>query len=274
MTDLSRLALNTATLGHNLDGYGAGWSPERIIDEIAAREFGGVVFWRRELTNATKTGAYAKAMGVPIIGLCRTPYLIGAEAALGDMERSLEQAEALGAKVLTIVVGGVEPATRGIAPSLDLLQQRLEQILPLVEKTHVSLALEPLHPVYAGNRSALVRVADAVDIVTYFDHPQLQIAIDVYHVWWDLGLAEALARADGRIAGFHLCDWSANTTDILLDRAMMGDGIADIQTIRTLVEGAGFDGVMEVEIFSKENWWKRDPTEVLNIMTQRFSEVC
>lgn len=27
--DLSALALNTATLGHNLDGHGAGWPPEK-----------------------------------------------------------------------------------------------------------------------------------------------------------------------------------------------------------------------------------------------------
>ena len=37
--DLSALALNTATLGHNLDGHGAGWSPERVIDGVrSARE--------------------------------------------------------------------------------------------------------------------------------------------------------------------------------------------------------------------------------------------
>ena len=28
----SAIALNTATLGHNLDGAGAGWSPDQVID--------------------------------------------------------------------------------------------------------------------------------------------------------------------------------------------------------------------------------------------------
>ena len=31
------LALNTATLGHNLDGHGAGWSVEQVIEACAER---------------------------------------------------------------------------------------------------------------------------------------------------------------------------------------------------------------------------------------------
>ena len=66
-TDHSALALNTASLGHNLDGHGAGWSPERVIDACAERGFGSIVFWRREigsraqrrLTCASKTSPCA-----------------------------------------------------------------------------------------------------------------------------------------------------------------------------------------------------------------------
>ena len=39
--DHSALALNTATLGHNVESQGAGWSPERVIDACAERGFGG-----------------------------------------------------------------------------------------------------------------------------------------------------------------------------------------------------------------------------------------
>ncbi|TIV74667.1 MAG: sugar phosphate isomerase/epimerase, partial [Mesorhizobium sp.] len=47
MRDLTRnhsaLALNTATLGHNLDGHGAGWSVERVVDVCAERGIRGIV---------------------------------------------------------------------------------------------------------------------------------------------------------------------------------------------------------------------------------------
>jgi sugar phosphate isomerase/epimerase len=59
------------------------------------------------------------------------------------------------------------------------------------------------------------------------------------------------------------------TTDLLLDRGMMGDGVIDIKGIREQVEAAGFSGLNEVEIFSANNWWKRDADEVLATMVER-----
>lgn len=39
----------------------------------------------------------------------------------------------------------------------------------------------------------------------------------------------------------------------------------DIRRIRGWMEDAGDDGACEVEILSAENWWKRDPDEVLRV---------
>src|SRR5690242_15015193 len=76
--DHSALALNTATLGHNIDGHGAGWSPERVIDACAELGFGGVVFWRREIgKRAAEIGNHARKAGLKVAGLCRTPFLVG-----------------------------------------------------------------------------------------------------------------------------------------------------------------------------------------------------
>jgi sugar phosphate isomerase/epimerase len=61
---------------------------------------------------------------------------------------------------------------------------------------------------------------------------------------------------------------------MLLDRGMMGDGVADLRAIRAAVEGAGYRGRCEVEIFSAANWWQRDPGEVLDIAAARFATVC
>ena len=272
--ETSNLALNTATLGHNIEGHGAGLSPEAVIDLVASKGLAGVVFWRREIGNAQQVANHARDAGVAVLGLCRTPYLIGSQTALGELQASIDMAATLQAPVLTIVTGGVEPGTKGIAPSLDILRKRLEPALPIAADAGVTLALEPLNPVYAGNRSALVRTRDALDIVLGFDDDHLKVAIDVYHVWWDLDLADALAKADGRVAGFHLCDWLEHTETILLDRGMMGDGVADIPAIRKLVEATGYTGPHEVEIFSADNWWKRPPAEVVDTMVERYHECC
>ena len=53
-------------------------------------------------------------------------------------------------------------------------------------------------------------------------------------------------QAKGRILGYHLCDWKEDTRDMLLDRGMMGDGVADLKSIRKWVEQAGYTGHCEV----------------------------
>ena len=150
----------------------------------------------------------------------------------------------------------------------------MAEAAPYAAARGVRLALEPLNPVYGGNRSCLTTTRDALDICDAIAAPNLGVAIDVYHVWWDTDLPRQLARAGKRIFGYHLCDWLADTQDVLLDRGMMGDGVADLPALRTAVEAAGYTGLCEVEIFSAANWWKRDPAEVLDVMVQRFRSVC
>jgi sugar phosphate isomerase/epimerase len=281
-SDHSALALNTATLGHNLEGHGAGWSPERVIDACAARGIGGIVFWRREIGGrAVEIGERARAAGMQVVGLCRTPFLVGPLAPQGraavmdEFRAAIEMAASLGAPVLTIVVGGVEPGTKGMAESLKLVADRVAEAAPYAAAQGVKLALEPLNPVYGGNRSCLVTMRDAVNLCDMIGAPNVGVAVDVYHVWWDTELSAQLRRAGaGRIFGYHLCDWLADTTDVLLDRGMMGDGVADLKAIRAAVEGVGYAGPCEVEIFSAQNWWQRDPAEVLDVMVERFRTVC
>ena len=76
------------------------------------------------------------------------------------------------------------------------------------------------------------------------------LALDVYHIWWDPALADSIARARGRIAAFHVCDWLVPTRDLVLDRGMMGDGVIDVPGLRAMVDAAGYAGLIEVEIMS------------------------
>jgi sugar phosphate isomerase/epimerase len=102
----------------------------------------------------------------------------------------------------------------------------------------------------------------------------LGVACDVYHVWWDPKLEAQVARAGReRLLAFHVCDWLVPTTDLLLDRGMMGDGVIDIPRIRGWVEAQGFDGYSEVEIFSDKNWWQREHGEVLDTCIERHKAV-
>ena len=286
MRDFSKnhkaLALNTATLGHMMDGHGAGWSPEQVIDGCAERGFGAITWWRREVgSRGVEIGERTRSAGLEVSGLCRAPFLIGPlapkrrENVIDDFKLSLDMASGLGAQCLTVCVGGVIEGSHSISDSLKEASSIIFEVARFSEGSKVDLAVEPLHPVYAGNRSCLVTVRDALDICDNIGHPNVKIAVDVYHVWWDLSLASELKRAaNGRIAGYHLCDWLADTQDVLLDRGMMGDGVVDLKNIRRAVEEAGYSGYCEVEIFSVNNWWQKEPSQVLDTCVERFRAVC
>lgn len=90
-----------------------------MIDACAQRGYGGVVFWRREIgTRAHAIGEYVRASGMKVVGLCRTPYLVGRDMPTkweDEARASVDMAAELGAPVLTIVTGGTEPDTKGLA---------------------------------------------------------------------------------------------------------------------------------------------------------------
>jgi len=272
--DHSALALNTATLGHNLDGYGAGWSAEQVIDACAARGYGGITFWCRELGNrAQSIGERVRTSGMQVAGLCRTPYFTGSQAGTDDEIRfSIEMAAQLGSRVLTIVTGGTDPQTKGTLESQKRLSDRLSRAAEWAGEVDVSLALEPLNPMFGGNRTCIMTVADALNVCDMVDSAYLGIAVDVYHVWWDNTLHESLGKARHKILGYHLCDWLEDTHDMLLDRGMMGDGVADLKAIRKSVEMAGYAGLCEVEIFSAHNWWQKPVDDVLDEVLRRFRQ--
>ena len=150
----------------------------------------------------------------------------------------------------------------GAVPGLPLAEARkhvadgIAAMLPHAEHAKVKLAIEPLHPMYAADRSCINRMAEAREICEKLQHPLLGIAVDVYHIWWDPDLQHEidLAGRQNTLFAFHVCDWRVETRHPLNDRGLMGDGCIDLRTIRGWVESAGFAGNIEVEVFSDQYW--------------------
>jgi sugar phosphate isomerase/epimerase len=198
----------------------------------------------------------------------------GAAAALDDNRRAIDEAATLGAQCLVLVVGGLAPQSRDLAGARALVRDSLAELLPYARAANVPLAIEPLHPMYAADRACVNTLKQANDLCDELG-PGVGVAVDLYHTWWDPDLEREIARAGKeRILAFHICDWLVPTTDLLLDRGMMGDGVIDIPRIRGWVEAAGYDGFCEVEIMSQANWWRRPMAEVLETCAARYRSVC
>ena len=262
--DTALLSLNTATVQ-------AQWTLEQCIDGCARHGIGGIAPWRDKLDEcgAGRAAQSIRDAGLRVTGLCRggmfpaaTPA--GRQAALDDNRKAVDDAAIIGAECLILVVGGLPEGSKDIAGARMQVRDGIAALLEHSRAVGIPLAIEPLHPMYAADRACVNTLKQANDLCDALGDG-VGVAVDIYHVWWDPGLAPEIARAGaaGRILGFHVCDWLVPTTDLLLDRGMMGDGVIDIPKIRSWVEAAGYDGASEVEIFSKDNWWRRDADEVL-----------
>jgi sugar phosphate isomerase/epimerase len=184
----------------------------------------------------------------------------------------VDEAAALGARCVIVIGGGLPKGSRDLAGAHRQVRDGLAALLPHARAAGVPLAIEPLHPMYAADRACVNTLAHANDLCDQLGDGT-GVAVDVYHVWWDPDLPRQLARAGKRILTYHVCDWLVPTRDLLLDRGMPGDGIIDLQGIRAMVEAAGYDGLIDVEVFSADDWWKRDPAEVLRICLERHQSV-
>src|SRR5216683_1551581 len=188
---------------------------------------------------------------------------------VADNRRAIDEAATLGAPVLVIVSGPANGQTLEDARSTVL--DGLHEILPDAEKAGVTLGIEPLHPMYAAERSVVVTLKQANDLADKLSSPAAGVVIDVFHVWWDPEVMQQIERARGKIAGFHVSDWPVPLPGILMGRAMMGDGVIDLRKLRQAVDATGYDGPIEVEIFNEEIWKSADD-KLLERMQQRFLE--
>ena len=275
--DRDQLSINTATLRQQ-------WTLPEIIAGCARRGIRRISPWRDQVAAAGLKDIARRLRDTEMMlsGYCRggmfpAPDRAARRAALDDNKRAVDEALSLGAPCLVLVVGGLPKdreeriVSKDLAAAREMVRDGIGELLEHARPAGMPLAIEPLHPMYAADRACVNTMAHANDLCDELG-PGLGLAVDVYHVWWDPRLEREIERAggqSGRLLAFHLCDWLVPTTDLLLDRGMMGDGVIDIPRIRSWMEAAGYRGAHEVEIFSAKNWWLRDPDEVLATCIER-----
>jgi sugar phosphate isomerase/epimerase len=186
-----------------------------------------------------------------------------------DNRVAIEEAATLGAPVLVIVSGPANGQTLEDARATVL--DGLMEVLPDAEKAGIVLGIEPLHPMYAAERSVVVTLKQANDIVERMASDAAGVVVDAFHVWWDPELMTQIERARGKIVGFHVSDWSVPLPGILMGRTMMGDGVIDLRTMRQAVDAVGYGGPIEVEIFNDEIWQSTNDG-LMELMKRRFVE--
>ena len=237
------------------------WAIEECISHFSAAGIKGISIWRHLLDgkDLKSIKVMLDAHQMKVVSLVRGGFFPSVDAeqkdlALEDNRLAIDQAAALGAP-LVVLVCGADPR-QSLEVSRQQIQKGIIALIPHAQNNGVKLAIEPLHPMYAGDKSAVVSLGQANDMCEAIASPWVGIAIDVYHLWWDNELKNEIIRCgkNKNILAFHVCDWRVPTIDFLTDRGLMGEGCIPVRQIRMWVEEAGFDGYNEVEIFSERLW--------------------
>lgn len=271
MADLTRLSLNTATTKSLT-------LPEAV--EVSTQAgLGWIGLWRDRVAEIglDKAARLVREAGLRVSSLCRAGFLTAADAAgqrvaLADNRAAIEEAAALGTGELIMVVGGLPDGDRDLAAARRRVADRIADLVPYAAENGVRLVLEPLHPMYAADRAVLSTLGQALDLAAPYPASSVAVVVDTFHVWWDPELAVQVARAgrERRIASYQICDFNLPIApDPLLSRGMMGDGVIDFPAITRMIDQAGYDGPIEVEIFNVDIW-AAPAEEVLTTMKQRW----
>jgi len=276
------LSLNTATVRKQGDLLA-------IVDACARQNIRAIDPWRDQVAavGLERAARAVRDAGLELSGYCRGGMFVAdaahRAAARDDNRRTVDEAKALGAPCIVLVVGGLPQysrpgsvASKDIAAARTQVHDAIAEMLDYAREANMPLAIEPLHPAYAADRACVNTTRQALDICDAIDPKRtgmLGVALDVYHIWWDFELMDQIARAGkDRLLAFHVCDWLVPTKDILNDRGMMGDGVIDIKSVRSAVEAQGFAGYSEIEIFSQD-WWGKPMDEVLQTCIARHRTV-
>jgi sugar phosphate isomerase/epimerase len=261
-----RLSLNQITVDQ--------WTLPEVVEGCARAGIGTIAPWREPVAAAGLEAAarLIADAGLRVSSLCRGGFFPAASErerrrADDDNRRAVDEAAALGTDVLVLVCG--PPIRRDLAGARSEIAAGIERLAPYAAEHGVRLGIEPLHPMMIGERSAIVTLGEALDIALRFD-ADVGVVVDAYHVWWDPALERELERAAGRIVGFHVSDWLVPTPDLLQGRGMMGDGIIDLRRLRGLVERAGYDGPIEVEVINRD-LWLLPGDELVALVRERFA---
>ena len=256
-----------------------GWSMSECIEGYARREIGGISVWREtvegeDLCSVRKHMADAGLEGMALV---RGGFFTGASAgeraaAIEKNRECLLEAEALGLPLVVLVCGATPGQTA--RENYEQIRDGIGVIAEEADRMGIRLSIEPLHPIYAGDRSGICSLRDANNLAGELSLPNVGVAVDVYHVFWEVDLQDQLQRSadHGWLDAYHICDFKPDQEDILLDRGIMGEGSIALGEIDKWIHEAGFEGRREVEIFSRK-WWNRDQNEFLDRILEAYDKL-
>ncbi|WP_091672722.1 sugar phosphate isomerase/epimerase family protein [Micromonospora auratinigra] len=250
---MARFSFNQATAKH--------WPLAEAVAGCVAAGVPGIGLWREPVQEygLARSARLVRDAGLAVTSLCRGGFFTGGDWR-DENRRAIEEAAVLGTSVLVLVSGGLPDGDRDVDGARWRVADAIAELAPEAAAAGVTLAVEPLHPMFCADRCVIATLGQALDIAERFDPGVVGVVVDTYHVWWDDTVYAQIARAGQRIAAFQVADWvTPLPAGVLLGRALPGRGCVQLRRLREAVDAAGYRGPIEVEVFDADLWSRPGP---------------
>lgn len=166
-----------------------------------------------------------------------------------DAEEAIRLASALRADCLVVYSGSRGGHTQGHARRL--LRLGLTEMLPLASECGVTLVLEPMPAVCAGNWTFLTDIDETLQVLDEFHSPHLKLAIDTHHFGHDPAFVSRLPKLASCVGLVHLSD-GRSPPECEQNRCRLGEGAVPLDTIMPTLLRHGFEGYFDIKLMGEE----------------------
>lgn len=269
---LARLSLNQRSI--------AQWSLTEAVEGCARAGVPGLGLWREPVADLGVDAArrLLEAADLRATSMCRGGFFTVADpqarrAAHEENVRAIEETAAVGAPTLVLVPGGLPEGDRDLSAARARCAEAIADLVPVAQEHGITLGIEPMHPIFAADRGVVSTLAQALDMAEQFPADVVGVVVDTFHLWWEPGILDQVARAGSRIVSYQVSDWiTPLPPDALLSRGMMGDGHIDFARFTEAVAATGYSGDVEVEIFNAD-LWAADGRAALDTVIRRYTQL-
>lgn len=248
-------------------------------DVVAASEFGlrNIGLWRRKVHEfgEEKSIELLRDYGMHVSSLSWAGGFTGfrnyrLDEALADAVEAIELAREMNAGCLVLTSGGRALHTWNHAKSL--LIDAMRELLMHARRNGVTLAIQPMHDIFAGDSSFLTDLDSTLDVLSVLSDDRAKIAFDVYHLAEEPNLIERIPELVPQLAIVQLNDGTFPPRS-RYDRCALGDGEIPLREIVSTLHTSGYRGCYEIALWSRQIW-RSDYRHLIADCLHRFHEIC
>ena len=143
-----------------------------------------------------------------------------------------------------------------------LVIEGLRRVAAAADEAGVRLGLEPIHESERDALTLITTIPETLELLDEAGLPGVGIMVDLWHLWNSPEIGRHLTENVGRVTGVHIADWYSDGRN---ERALPGQGIAQLDELVGVLRAAGWTGAWDVEIFGDpkdpRSFWALDADE-------------